>query len=95
MINGVTELIMTKADVLNDFDEIKVCIGYDVDGKITYLFDKQYYDTAQPIYKSFKGWNTLTNKEPLEKYIKFIESETEIKITIVSTGKERDNLYIR
>ena len=102
MINGITNLIMTKADVLNDFDEVKVCIGYsfvDPDDKETYSFYNYdsviYNDNAKPIYKTFKSWNIKENKEPLEEYIQFIESEVGVKVTLVSVGVERSDLYER
>jgi adenylosuccinate synthase len=102
MINGVTNLIITKADILNDFNEIKLCIGYtyhdkDYDEDFSfYRYDnKVYCDNAKPIYKKFSGWNTENNKEPLEEYIKFIESEIGIPITYVSVGKDRNNIYER
>jgi len=102
MINGVTNLVMTKADVLNDFDEVKACIGYtffdkDYEEEMSfYRYDnKVYTEDAKPIYKKFKGWNTNDNKEPLEEYIQFIESEVGVKITLVSVGKDRDTIYER
>lgn len=102
MINGVSSLIMTKADVLNDFDEIKVCIGYsfvdEQDGEeySFYEYDNMVYSkNAKPIYKKFKGWNTKDNIEPLEKFMEYIESEVGVKISIVSTGVGRYDLYER
>jgi len=102
MINGVTNLVMTKSDVLNDFDEVKACIGYsfiDPDDKEEYSFynyDNMVYNKdAKPIYKKFNSWNTINNKEPLELYIQYIEREVGVKITLVSVGVERDNLYER
>lgn len=101
MINGVSSLIMTKADVLNDFDEVKVCIGYsfvdDVDGEeySFYEYDNTVYTkNAKPIYKKFNGWNTK-DESSLEEFIDFIESEVGVKITIVSTGVERYDIYER
>lgn len=102
MINGVTNLVMTKADVLNDFDEVKVCIGYtyhdnDYDEDFSfYRYDnKVYNDNAKPIYQKFKSWNTENNKEPLEEFIKFIEEEIGVPVTYVSIGKDRNNIYER
>lgn len=103
MINGVSSLVMTKGDILNDFDEVKVCIGYtftdELDGEeySYYTYDNTIYSNkeAKPIYKKFKGWNTKDNKEPLEEFIQFIESEVGVKVTIVSTGVERYDLYER
>ena len=102
MINGVTHLIMTKADVLNDFKEVKVCIGYtyfdeDYQEEMSfYRYDnKVYTENSKPIYKKFKGWNTNDDKEPLEEYIQYIENEVGVKITLVSVGKDRDTIYER
>jgi len=101
LINGVTELIMTKADVLNDFEEVKICIGYtiteDDEENNYYNFDNTIYsnENAKPIYKKLKGWNIKDNREPLEEFIEFIEKEVGVKITIVSTGIERYDLYER
>jgi adenylosuccinate synthase len=102
MINGVTHLIMTKSDVLNDFEEVKVCIGYsfvdqdDNEEYSVYRYDNLIYTKdAKPIYKKFPGWNTVDNKEPLEEFIQYIEGEVGVKVSIISTGKERDDLYER
>jgi len=102
MINGVTQLFMTKADVLNDFDEVKICLGYsfiDVDDNeeySIYTYDNKIYSKdAKPIYRKFGGWNTKDNKEPLEEFIQYIESEIGVPITLVSIGKDRDDVYER
>lgn len=102
MINGVTNLVMTKADILNDFEEVKVCIGYtffdkDYEEEMSfYRYDNKIYkENAKPIYKKFKGWNTIDNKEPLEDFIQYIENEVGVKITLVSVGKDRDTIYER
>ena len=101
MINGITDLVMTKSDILNDFDEVKVCIGYSYFDK-DYQEDFDFFDYSmisdqevKPIYKIFKGWNTLNNKEPLEEYIRYIESEVGVPITLVSAGKDRNDIYGR
>jgi len=101
MINGVTDLIMTKSDILNGFEEIQICVGYtyiDPDDGYPYSFyrydNKVYCNETKPIYKTFKGWSNI-NKESLEEYIKFIESEVNVPITLVSDGKDRNNIYER
>jgi len=103
MLNGVTNLILTKADVLNSFDEIKICTAYKIDGKLT----KQVpFDTAaaiEPVYTVLKGWNCdLTgissfNQLPIEllNYIKFIENEVSIPFSIVSVGPDRNQTLIK
>jgi adenylosuccinate synthase len=102
MINGVDNLIMTKSDILNDFDEVKICIGYSFidpdDGEeySYYDYDNTIYSrNVKPIYKKFKGWNTKDNLEPLEEFIQFIESEVGVKIGLVSTGVGRYDLHER
>lgn len=97
MIDGVTELIMMKADVLDDFDTIKVCTGYKINGKITDEFPYELNDDVEPVYEELAGWRTgLTNvndkanfPEELNRYIQFIESKTGVPISIVSVGPDR------
>jgi adenylosuccinate synthase len=98
MLNGVTELIMMKADVLNTFEEIKVCVAYSIDGNKTEYFP---YDATvsniEPIYISMKGWNCSTEQindfeelpTELKSYISFIENAVGVPITIVSLGPDR------
>ena len=104
MINGVTNLIMMKADVMDDFDSIKVAVAYSIDGKETTQFP---YDAGatdiQPVYKEFSGWKrplSSINKEeglPFEfmNYVRFIEKELGIPISIISLGPDRDQTIIR
>jgi adenylosuccinate synthase len=102
-INGITELIMTKADVLNDFKDVKICIGYSYIDKFDgeeytyYEYDNTIYNRKdiKPVYKIFNGWNTKDNLEPLEEYIKFIEYEVGIKIKLVSIGTGKYDLIKR
>ena len=96
MINGVTQLIMMKSDVLDTFDTIRVCIAYTKDGQTT---TDMPYDTEgwQAVYKDLPGWNTdltaMTSADQfpaeLKAYISFIEAETHVPITIVSVGPDR------
>ncbi len=97
-INGVTELMMMKADVLSDFESLDICTHYLHNGKkidyLPYNIDPKY---LQPVYTTVKGWSVdltgVTDKGKLPKelmdYIKFIEKETETPITIVSVGPDR------
>jgi adenylosuccinate synthase len=98
MINGVTELMMMKADVLSEFDTIKVCTHYILNGeKIDYLPFDIINEKIEPVYIELKGWKTdltqLENKEQLPKeltdYITYIEKETQVPISIVSIGPDR------
>lgn len=104
MINGVTELIMMKADVLSPFKTIRVCTHYDVNGKKTdqLPFDLCQVD-AQPVYKDIKGWNCsldqVTNPDRMPKelleYILFIERETGVPVSVVSVGPDRKQTILR
>jgi adenylosuccinate synthase len=104
MVNGVTELMMMKADVLSGLDTIKVCTGYNYQGeKINYLPYDYSPELLTPIYTELKGWNQdLTglndiNQIPpsLAEYIAFVEKETGVPITIVSVGPDRTQTLIR
>jgi adenylosuccinate synthase len=98
MINGVTQLIMMKADVLSDFEELEICTHYLFEGKkIDYLPYDIAPDKVQPIYQTVKGWHcdlTQLRKESefpaeLSSYITFIENALEVPITVVSVGPDR------
>jgi len=103
LINGVTQLIMTKADVLSDFDIINVCTGYKCAGHIIEHLPYDLHDVTSPEYVEFKGWKedltqiTEESKIPenLNKYISFIEKETGIPVTIVSLGPDRKQIIWR
>lgn len=104
MLNGVTSLIMTKADVLSDFDTIQVCTHYEYQGeKIDYMPYDIDPSFVKPVYKELKGWSEdLTdlsdiNELPKElvDYIEFLEGELEVPITIVSVGPKRSQTLIR
>ena len=98
MINGVTELMMMKADVLSEFETIKVCTHYNYNGQIIdflpYDIDTRY---LTPVYIELKGWNCdltkFTAKEEmpaaLTEYVKYIENAVKTPVTIVSIGPDR------
>lgn len=105
MLNGVTQLVMMKVDVLTIFDEIKVCTHYELaDGTIT---DEMPYDLCdeevKPIYKSFKGWGTSLDgmraydeiPVELKEYVEYIEQEVNVPVTFISTGPDREALITR
>lgn len=103
-VNGVTQLIMMKADVLSGFDTIKVCTAYNYRGKeITHLPYNIEAENVTPIYKHFEGWNedltrlTEVSQFPkqLEGYISFLEEELEVPIKIVSVGPDRKQTIFR
>jgi adenylosuccinate synthase len=97
MIDGVTELIMMKADVLDNFETIKVCTKYRIKGELTDEFPSELNGNVEPVYEELKGWNhnlsAINNKEefPLElwNYMRFIEEKLGVPIKIVSVGPNR------
>lgn len=98
MLNGVTELIMMKADVLDSFDTIKVCVGYEIDGEVVEHFPFELTDSVKPVYVELPGWETDLTKiksqnefpEQLNNYISFIEDEMKIPVSIASVGPNRE-----
>lgn len=98
MINGVTELNMMKTDVLDSFDTIKVCTGYKVNGEVTDQMPFDLNEEVEPIYTELKGWMTDLTKFQngdelplaLKDYIQFIEEATEVPISVVSVGPDRE-----
>jgi adenylosuccinate synthase len=103
MINGVTQLIMTKADVLDHFDTIKVLTEYKVNGETTDRFPYDINQKVEAVYKEFKGWKTdltqITSEDQfpkeLSEYIDYIEKEVGVPIKIVSVGPDRKATIIR
>lgn len=97
MINGVTQLLMMKADVLSIFSSIKICTKYQLkDGTITDMIPyEQVNEKILPIYTELKGWNSDLRKSKeslpseLKEYIKFLETELQVPITLVSVGPDR------
>jgi adenylosuccinate synthase len=104
MINGVTELMMMKADVLSHLETIKICTHYNYQGKkIDYLPFDYSPELLSPVYKDLKGWKKdLTGlnsvdqmPEELNQYIAFIEQEVGVPISIVSVGPDRTQTLMR
>ena len=104
MINGVTQLIMMKSDVLDDFDTIKACVAYEIDGVRTEDFPYTVEDERiQPIYVELPGWKTDMTAmksedefpEAFRNYIDFLEAQLQTPITIVSIGPDREQTIIR
>lgn len=104
-INGLTDLVLTKLDCLSHLDKIPVCVGYEIDGKIQDYIpaSAEIYATAKPVYQVFDGWNcdisTIreydTLPENARRYIEFIESYTDTRISLVSVGPDRTHNIIR
>ncbi|MBQ7042649.1 MAG: adenylosuccinate synthase [Muribaculaceae bacterium] len=104
MINGVTQLIMMKSDVLDDFDEIKACVAYKINGEETTQFPFSIEENAiEPVYVTLPGWKTdMTHfksesefPQAFSDYIKFLEKELETPITIISIGPDREQTIER
>jgi adenylosuccinate synthase len=100
-ISGVTEIILTKIDVLDGFPEVKVATAYEIDGDRIEYFPSEVWklEKTKPIYKSLPGWKntkSIKNYKDLpgeaKNFIKFIEDTTEVKIGYISTGVERGDL---
>ena len=103
MMNGVSELIMMKADVLNTFKTIKVATAYEIGGKRVDYFPFESGEEVTPVYKEFPGWNcdiTGVRKyedfpQQLKDYIAFIEAETGCPVKIISVGPDRKEIVLR
>lgn len=101
MINGVTQLIMTKADVLDEFSELKLCTEYEINGTKTAEVPFQMLkQEIKPLMVNFKGWNTditkITRAEELpaemKTYVEFINKYLGVNISFISNGPGRDQL---
>jgi len=98
MINGITELHMMKLDVLDTFNDIKVCTGYIVNGGDTSQVPYSYDEIVSPIYGDFHGWHTqignMNNYSDLpkdsKKYIEYVEKYAGVPIKLVSVGPDRE-----
>lgn len=104
-INGMNELTLTKMDVMDGFETIKVCTSYIIDGKETDVFPLclSEIEKIKPVYTELPGWDTdisgITNWEDLpvtaKSYIEYVESYLGVKFTIISTGPKRSETIIR
>ncbi len=103
-IQGATEVALTVLDVLGYLDELPVCVGYEIDGKVTKDFPTTVYlEKAKPVYTKLPGWKSdirgIKNYEDLPKecrdYVEFIEKELGVKISMVSNGPGRDEIIFR
>lgn len=106
MLNGLTDIVLTKIDVLTGIEELKVCVGYEIDGEVLDYIPSDQEDVAKakPVYKTFKGWKEditkIQNKEDLPKecldYINFIEEFTGVPVSMISVGPDRtNNIYVK
>lgn len=103
MINGVTSLVMTKADVLDSFAELKVATGYNIEGNITQLVPYQMNRVnIEPVYETFTGWskpiascrNWSELPEEMNQYLSFIHHYLDVKVQYVSNGPGRDQIIV-
>ena len=106
-VNGLTEIALTKLDILNGFESLPVCVGYDVEGKILKEMPASLiqYRKAKPVYRTLRGWDDLPENiwdegydalpQTLKDYINFIEHEVDCPVKIVSVGPQRHETIIR
>ncbi len=101
MINGVTKIVMTKADILDGLNELKVCTGYEVNGE-----EKNYVPfqmnrlNIKPVYKNFEGWNTLITEvssyenmpEKMKTYINYMNEYLKVPVNYISNGPGREQI---
>ncbi len=100
-INGLTDLVVTKIDVLSQFKTLPVCVGYEIDGQVTTSIPAslEEYAKAKPVYRMMEGWEEdITGIRQFEelpencrKYLALIEEITGTRISLVSVGPDREN----
>jgi adenylosuccinate synthase len=103
MLSGVTQLVMTKADVLDDFDIIKACVAYKINGKKTDQVPFQLQEDVEPVYQDYPGWKTSISDyhsyhslpQAMQEYIQFIEQKLHVPVSYISNGPERDQIIAR
>ena len=103
MINGVSQLIMMKSDVLDSFDTIKACVAYKINGEETEEFPYDICDGVEPVYEEIPGCKTdmtqMTSEdefpEEFNAYVSFLEEELGVPVKIVSVGPDREQTIIR
>jgi len=103
-VNGIREVALTKMDVLNDFEKIKICVGYQINGKILHQVPSnlRVWQSVKPIYEEIEGWRGEIRGAkqyrdlPLNarRYIKRIEELIQAKITMISVGSEREETIV-
>jgi adenylosuccinate synthase len=101
MINGVTQVIMTKADVLDAFENLAICTGYKIDGKETAQIPFQMLrHPIQPLYTNFKGWNQNITEladeaalpQAMKEYVQFINTKLGVPVRYISNGPGRQQI---
>lgn len=104
-VNSLTAIVLTKLDVLDQFETIRLCTGYLCNGELLneLPFDQFLLETCEPIYEEMPGWQTSTygltnyNQMPIEarNYIARIEALLEVPVSMISTGPERKHIIVR
>ena len=103
MVNGVTQLIMMKSDVMNDFDTIRVATAYEIGGRTTSEFPYEITGDLRPVYTEFGGWKCDLRRygsyeefpEAFKRYVEFIERQTGVPVKIISVGPDRGETIVR
>jgi adenylosuccinate synthase len=103
MVNGVTKLFITKADVMSGFKTVKVCVAYNINGKETTEIPFEQDEPLQPVYHEFPGWAENISSirdysalpQTLKQYIEFIEYQTQVPVTMISVGPDRKETIFR
>lgn len=104
MLNGLQALALTKLDVLDDLDEIRVCVGYRIDGQVTdqIPFDAEQLESAEPVYENMPGWKSSTKgtrrladlPPRAQDYLRFLAEVSGTPFAFISTGPERNETII-
>ena len=106
-VNGLTEIALTKLDVLSGFESIKVCVAYNVNGNniLEMPASLSQYRLARPVYETLPGWDNLPDKiwekgfgalpETLKEYIKFVEDQIDCPVKLISVGPQRHETILR
>ena len=106
-VNGLTEIALTKLDVLSGLRSIKVCVSYDVNGEniLEMPASLSQYRLAKPVYESLPGWDSLPDKiwekgfgalpGTLKEYIKFVEDQIDCPVKLISVGPQRHETILR
>ncbi|MBA2746966.1 MAG: adenylosuccinate synthase [Flavisolibacter sp.] len=101
MLNGVTQIVMTKADVLDAFEELKICTEYEINGRqMKQVPFQMNHSKIKPIYRDFRGWNTQTSSyrdpsalpQEMKTYIDFINNSLRSQVHYISNGPNRDQI---
>ncbi len=110
MINGVDSIVITLLDALEDVDPLKICVGYELDGKLleSWPIQSEILEKCKPIYKSYKGWKKRTREEwskiakegynalpeEMKKYLDALKNELNIEIAMISIGPNREDTIV-